>query len=224
METLQLPKETNIERIREVALEYLNQEPIKCEEFEHTVYHPFFNSDSFIDIVKPQMEGFIKKATNINTLFALIDRRYKWRFFVDTMHSLSKSDFTKELKYIWIDSEGISASTIPFDTFILMFNTANRKGLFEKSKNPQYDFKNFGEEIKIYRGICETGTTTTPMGMSWTVDYDKAYYFATRFFDEGYIIEGLVKKSDVLAYFTSRNEYEIIVNPKSVKKTRKIEL
>ena len=43
-------------------------------------------------------------------------------------------------------------------------------------------------------------------------------------FDEGYIIEGLVKKSDVLAYFTSRNEYEIIVNPKSVKKTRKIEL
>ena len=56
-------------------------------------------------------------------------------------------------------------------------------------------------------------------GWSWTTDPDKAEWFARRFAVRGkecFVAEGTVSKQYVIAYFTGRNESEIVVDPRRV--------
>jgi hypothetical protein len=72
------------------------------------------------------------------------------------------------------------------------------------------------ERLTIYRG-CRSGRK---IGWSWTLDRRKAKWFARRFeeYVEGspIVLIGEVNKKDVIAYFASRKEKEIVVDPKKV--------
>jgi hypothetical protein len=58
------------------------------------------------------------------------------------------------------------------------------------------------------------------VGMSWTLDRRTAVWFAGRFGKQGgKLYEGVVRRSDVIAYITSRGEEEILVEPDTVKLT-----
>lgn len=59
-------------------------------------------------------------------------------------------------------------------------------------------------------------------GLSWTIDQSKAEWFARRFamlthLGQPRLMEGIVKKKDVLAYFNGRKEKEIVVDPANVR-------
>jgi|688.fasta_scaffold161898_1 hypothetical protein len=69
------------------------------------------------------------------------------------------------------------------------------------------------DPIAIYRGYTRPGSMK---GWSWTTDPDKADWFARRFADAGgacFVAEGTVSKQYLIAYFTGRNESEIVVDP-----------
>lgn len=54
-----------------------------------------------------------------------------------------------------------------------------------------------------------------PHGLSWTTDYSKAEWFAHRYdtgSEEGYILKADISRSNILAYFDSRGESEVVVN------------
>lgn len=54
-----------------------------------------------------------------------------------------------------------------------------------------------------------------PHGLSWTIDYSKAEWFAHRYdtdSEEGYILKADISRSNILAYFDSRGESEVVVN------------
>lgn len=72
------------------------------------------------------------------------------------------------------------------------------------------------DPITVYRGYDRPGSMK---GWSWTTDPDKAEWFARRFADTGgacFVAEGEVSKQYVIAYFTRRNESEIVVDPRRV--------
>lgn len=50
--------------------------------------------------------------------------------------------------------------------------------------------------------------------LSWSLDYEKAAWFAHRFGEEGKVYEAQIAKEHIFAYFNSRNEQEVIVDPK----------
>ena len=76
------------------------------------------------------------------------------------------------------------------------------------------------DQFEIYRGYGKTVN-----GWSWTVDREKAIWFAQRLdFDSPTLATGTVQKADVLAYFAGRKESEIIVDPKKVKVKSKTKL
>ena len=52
------------------------------------------------------------------------------------------------------------------------------------------------------------------MGISWTLDYDKAKFFADRHQGEVVIVKGRFKKQNVIAYF--EREEEILISPSSL--------
>jgi hypothetical protein len=70
------------------------------------------------------------------------------------------------------------------------------------------------DNITIYRGC----TPRNRGGTSWTLDKEKAEWFAKRFSTEKpTLLIGECKKKDVIAYFEGRNEKEIIIFPEKVK-------
>lgn len=69
------------------------------------------------------------------------------------------------------------------------------------------------QTVTVYRG-CVTDLNDTE-GLSWTLDRDKAVWFANRFRElagsgSPIVHVGEVNKNDILAYFQSRNEEEIV--------------
>lgn len=49
--------------------------------------------------------------------------------------------------------------------------------------------------------------------LSWTLDSEKAEWFAHRFDEDGAVYEAKIDKAHVYAFFSSRNESEVIVDP-----------
>ena len=47
--------------------------------------------------------------------------------------------------------------------------------------------------------------------MSWTLKRDKAEWFATRFGNEGKVLEMSISKEKIVAVFTGRNEFEAVI-------------
>ena len=50
--------------------------------------------------------------------------------------------------------------------------------------------------------------------LSWTLDKDTAEWFAHRFGENGMVYEAQIQKKYIYAFFNSRNESEVIVDPK----------
>lgn len=98
----------------------------------------------------------------------------------------------------------------------------------EEQKNKTKDkLKKFPNSIKVYRG---EGNASTPYdkAYSWTIDYNTALLFACRMGDKGQVsgrlIEGRVKKEDVIEYISKRGESEILTLPQKVTVTNVMEL
>jgi hypothetical protein len=79
----------------------------------------------------------------------------------------------------------------------------------------QNDLAKLPEPLPIFRGYALP--RGTPRGLSWTIDRERAEWFAYRFPAERYLVaEGSVRKKDVLALFYGRDEREIVVFPDKV--------
>lgn len=50
--------------------------------------------------------------------------------------------------------------------------------------------------------------------LSWTLDRDTAEWFAHRFGESGTVYEAQIQKKHIYAFFSGRNESEVIVDPK----------
>jgi hypothetical protein len=89
-----------------------------------------------------------------------------------------------------------------------MFKKADKKILMTEE---DYEvFMSLPDEIVVYRGVA---VGRNPNGLSWTDDYEKAKWFSNRFNTEkevGYIQKAVVQKKNVLAYFNTRHEKELV--------------
>ena len=80
------------------------------------------------------------------------------------------------------------------------------------------EFQKLPNELKVYRGVClnQSDDEFDFVGSSWTLDYEKAKWFAERrgFRENEYplVYSLTVNKEDVLSYFTRRDEDEILVD------------
>jgi hypothetical protein len=87
-------------------------------------------------------------------------------------------------------------------------------------------FKDLPQQIVAYRG-CSGGTIDkVRLGMSWTLNIEKAFWFAKRCPEWGapICLEATINKKNVFAYFDSRNEREIVVYPGRVSKVKAVAL
>ena len=227
-----MPEKTNMEMLKGVGRRFLMLDPIPTEYSPMIVKHPFTdcghvyipneqgNGFNFVNIMSDK-EGRMRWQEYVNRLindakdpahlFMHITKSYKFAFIKYAKPYLSKDDFSEYLVNAWVMTEAPNSDP--------NFTKKQLVGLF-KDANPQVLMNE--EEFKIFEGLEETmlvyrGVTShndrNIKALSWTLDIDKAEWFAKRFGEEGKVYQGIIDKPNVLAYFNHRGESEIIVNP-----------
>jgi hypothetical protein len=97
-----------------------------------------------------------------------------------------------------------------------MFLAADRRHLMNDAELEF--FSALPDSITLYRG---SGNNVTPnraaRGMSWTLDLEKAQWFAQRDGD-GFCLKAQVPKRNAFAYFDGRDEQEVVVRYASVRR------
>ena len=120
---------------------------------------------------------------------------------------------------VWISVENINGNINVSQMEILkMLRKCNPKYLMGQDNFKVYE--NLPDTFTVYRGLQENAQED---GLSWTLSKDVAEWFASRFENDGEIIERKIYKSEVIAYFNDRDEEEIVLDIKKVLKREKNE-
>ena len=125
----------------------------------------------------------------------MLTKPYRLVFLKYAEPYLSQKDFSRILADAWTQTEA----------------PHNDPNLMEIDEYKQ--FKELENTVTVYRGVTPYNADNLK-GLSWTLNPETAEWFANRFGDDGTVYEAQIEKSHIYAYFSSRNESEIIVDPK----------
>ena len=157
----------------------------------------------------------IDKCNTVTDIFLMINKPYYLTFLKFTKDYLCEEDFCNLLSTAWIGEEFPSRDTnVSMKQLCNWFRNANKKFLMSEKDLEIYN--NFDDTVTIYRGV-QAGNYK---GMSWTTDYKTAKWFANRFKGNGKVYKTEVSKSDILAYFSCRNENEIVIDVTTINKDK----
>ncbi len=226
-----MKKETNVHEIRKMAKIFLHM-PIKTDSKlppELCVYHPFLQSsiisvpsrNYFVDVLKDsdmlkEYQEYVEIEIDngdIYHIYALVRKPYRLAFIKYCEPFLSTKDLAEMFADAWVSSENPNQDvncSIPF--LAKMFKRCDKHHLMQEDDYAVYEA--LPETFTIYRGVA---VGRNPYGLSWTRNLKTAKWFAHRFDTkdkEGYVQAATATKSEVLAYFNTRGEDEIVYNVK----------
>lgn len=231
--------ETNIKAVKDTAILFLNLEPTPVGNFgDLFVTHPYlttsvtylnrtkamfniFQEPETFSEWKKEMEEQIRIQKDAHSIFFRITNPYKLTFFKYVQEYLSEEDFAKILISCYTLTEFTSNNTNVSKTEMLQFfKKAKKEYLMDEEELEKYN--SLPEQVEIYRGV---GDPKYKYEFSWTLDYNKAEWFANRFdSDTPTIYSCLINKKDIITYIDSRGESEVIVNAKNLKNYQIYEL
>lgn len=225
-------KETDLTAIKNILKDFLHMPVEETEYSPIVVQHPIFESgisyvnNKMTDIMTP--EGFAAVAKRVEEDIDKIDdafggvnilrQSYYLTFLKFAKESLSLPDFSMLLGKFWTEEENPNGDVnVPVSLSAKWFKSADKHALMYDDEYKTY--KNLPETFTIYRGVTPG---RNPDGMSWTRDLSKADWFSRRFGD-GYVLEGIANKKDVLAFFSRRGEEEVVIEAKKVKNKKELQ-
>jgi len=139
------------------------------------------------------------KAGKVGEYLALVERPYRLEAMLEIFANYPAQWEIKAfmLRKTWIDCEAPHTNihvwkSLFSDPRFNKFYTGTKKGL--------------PKEFLIFRGYQGEFDD----GISWTLDKEKAEWFANRFNKKGVVKALMVRREDVIAYFNDRQEQEII--------------
>ena len=222
---------TDIEQVKSVARALLMTEVYKTPYSPMVVQHPFTSSGfvattkdgvmQLLDITESEenlqaWQAFMRKqinsADNAYEIYMMTNKPYSLTFLKYASPYLSKADFSKILADAWIRSENPNDDTnVSKSKLISMFKRADPHELMLESELQQYE--ELDEVVTVYRGVTSHNAKNIK-ALSWTLDREKAEWFANRFNEDGTVYEAEIEKTHIFALFNGRNESEVVVDPK----------
>lgn len=158
-----------------------------------------------------------REARNWEGCVLIHQRPYRYDAFLQIASDLTDEEYWRVLRYVWVDTENPHEWD---DIRDLFFDEQRRdtRALFMTDEE-RAQLAAMGDEITVYRGFCMPGAEE---GWSWTIDRERAEWFARRFAHRGeaQLAIGTIRKADVVAYLTDRGEDEIVADPDDVVVTR----
>jgi hypothetical protein len=153
---------------------------------------------------------------NWSSYIWLHERPFRLDAFIVIAAELSHKEFWTQLSEVWTDSENIWQY---LDYWRSLWNEERPSKHHAMDASERKAFKRLPGEIVIFRGICENHTVN---GMSWTLDRDKAIWFATRNSGPHVLLTARAKQGDAHALLLARNENEIVIDQYEIVATEKV--
>lgn len=202
--------------------------PVFCSHpFTDFIYTPRMNNDKIDktwDLTNP--EDFEEWRTailqrleqsEIRNMFYITNKAYRLTFLKYAQPYLTKQTFSELFGDIWVTSENPNDdANVSLRELVNWFLNADKKSLMDEKDYAAWE--TLPETMELYRGV---GISRKQYGLSWTTNLEKATWFAHRFDREGqygYVQKAIVSKKDMLAYFQSREEEEVVVDTFKIKK------
>lgn len=222
--------DTDIEHIRRAAktLLYLDIAPTRIP---FVATHPFTDTwnagwrttekkdDTFeiIDLHDKDKQKEWRKVVsgeidtgNLTDILFIITKPYRLLFLKMILPFISDLDLGECLSCAWVSVENISKDcNVNGSELVTMFKRADKTTLMTDEERKCLD--NLDEEVTVWRGVTDYNKGRRK-ALSWTLDYQKAQWFALRYTKAGTVREVTVPRKRVLAYFSGRGEREIILN------------
>ena len=228
-------RQTNLEEIQELAINFLCIEMTETAVSPLVVQHPIFESAFYtffngrnaetVNLLEDKESLYrvqqiyrrrILDANSATDVYVIIRKSYRLVFLKYTAPYLSKHDFSELLADAWVSSENPNDDVnVSIPTLIRWFKSTDKKALMVSDDYRIYQA--LPDSFLIYRGVA---VGRNPKGLSWTRNLHTAEWFAKRFDDKqnkGYIQAATVNKKDVFAYFNTRGEDEIVADSSKLK-------
>lgn len=160
-------------------------------------------------------------AENWSQYIWLHERPYRLGAFYGIRDLLSDEDYWSYLSMIWQDTENMWQEIWTWHQ-CLESDRAGRSEFF-MDEDDRKVLDSLPDYFPIYRGTSEG----LPPGLSWTINRERAEWFARRFIRAGkkpFLLSGFVAKGDVIAYLGGRNEEEIVTRFQAIQDIHKTEL
>lgn len=170
---------------------------------------------------KREKELRLKRMRNMSPMQIAfcVSKPYRMLYLSLAFPYLAKKEKSEIMHEVWISVENINGNINVSQMEILkMLRKCNPKYLMGRENYEVYE--NLPDTFVVYRGLQENAQED---GLSWTLSKDVAEWFASRFENDGEIIEKIVHKTEVIAYFNDRDEKEIVLDIKKVLRREKAE-
>lgn len=200
--------------------------------------HPFIDSVIWYDKVKPSeiatvqndIDSFdltnqsvfdewckwfnrrVDECKNATRVYMLWRDPWKLTFMKYCGEHLNKRAYAEFLADAWVTEENPNMDVnMSLEEAIQCFKKAEKRHLMTEEDYLYYN--NLPSEIEVFRGVSKG---RVELGLSWTDNREKAIWFMERFkgkkMGEQKLLKATIRKDDVLAYFNTRNEQEIVVD------------
>lgn len=152
------------------------------------------------------------RSENWNQYFLLVEKPYRLDALKAVSTRLTDIEYWEFLRDAYTDTEFPSQDDQLLKQLFAAKRPHRERMMSEDERSVLADLP---DKITVYRGHSRRGVS----GWSWTLDQSVAMWFANRctmFGRKGIVSKGVVKKSHVIAYFDSRDEKEIVIDPRKV--------
>lgn len=229
--------QTNMQEVKCVAKWLLFTDVHTTEYSPMIVHHPFASSgfmilpstNEILDITasmesrekwRDYLGKKIDEAKSAYEIFLMLNKTYALTFIKYAKDGLSAAEFSEILADAWIKAEAPNMDVNVSKTELVgLFSQADKQSLMTESE--QKRFADLTETVTVYRGVTSYNAKNV-RALSWTLDRSKAEWFAHRFGEDGNVYQAQINKADILAIFTSRNESEVVLNPRKLQQLKAV--
>jgi hypothetical protein len=157
------------------------------------------------------------RRRDLEGVFAEMQGDTKLPFVFDNILPLKLHEFYEEALLHAYTRCRTNFASWPTSVLRWMFGLANRRRLVTAG-----DMWPGPGPYKVYRGVSGRGRKRRVRGFSWTLSFDKARWFATRYgLEKPMIYEAEINEQHVLAYYNKRGEQEFLCDiPRGLKLRR----
>ena len=134
----------------------------------------------------------IDRSKSAFHIHLMVTKPYRLTFLKYIQPHLSQKDFSEILNDAWTRSENPNSDpNVSQEELLAMFQTADPTALMDEDEYLQ--FKQFDDTVTVYRGVTSYNAENIK-ALSWSLDYDKAAWFAHRFGEDGTVYEAQIAK------------------------------
>lgn len=214
-------RQSDIAKIRELAMLMYDSVDIKEDEWGLVVDHPFVSymilpyRGVSIDVRTTEGRKWFRdyyqnliNRSSIARLSVLLVKQWRLGFFKYAHRYMSPKDYADFLKTAWITCENPNQdSFVSRYEAISFFRNADKELIMNDDERAYYS--NLSTQVTVYRGVAKGQER---LGLSWTDNIDKAIWFRDRWGEnyKNYLLKATITKKDILCYFNERDENELV--------------